>query len=311
MKIYKYTSIDSAIQIINTSSVLLRSPSQFNDPFDSALNIAKRNQKKAFDLTENYIIYDKLFSYANDPRHQMRNYQRQQLMREYLLLRSQVQKTHLFQQIPIANELVNSVLGKDSVKKHFVSDAYDKFCDEIVGELKAIWSKSLVSCFSTRSDSVLMWSHYGNSHRGVCIEFERPNFTDFYDVKYSDRKAALDLFKTLELILGYLFLQEKPNSCDQELAKIILNVFCTKSKDWSYEKEVRCIFSSENDRDKIAFEGSNYFCPMSTPTRVFLGCRSTEHDFASLHKILVSKGIPFSRVRESKTEYRLVVDDNG
>ena len=31
-----------------------------------------------------------------------------------------------------------------------------------------------ITCFSARNDSMLMWSHYANSHKGVCIGFEIP-----------------------------------------------------------------------------------------------------------------------------------------
>jgi hypothetical protein len=31
-----------------------------------------------------------------------------------------------------------------------------------------------ISCFSARSDEVLMWSHYANKHSGVCIGFDFP-----------------------------------------------------------------------------------------------------------------------------------------
>ncbi len=29
-----------------------------------------------------------------------------------------------------------------------------------------------VICFSERSDSLLMWSHYADNHNGICIEFD-------------------------------------------------------------------------------------------------------------------------------------------
>ncbi|MDD2979257.1 MAG: DUF2971 domain-containing protein [Hespellia sp.] len=32
-----------------------------------------------------------------------------------------------------------------------------------------------VSCFSEKNDSILMWSYYGNSHKGICVEYD---FTD-------------------------------------------------------------------------------------------------------------------------------------
>jgi hypothetical protein len=30
-----------------------------------------------------------------------------------------------------------------------------------------------VSCFTTNPNSVVMWSHYANEHKGICVEFLR------------------------------------------------------------------------------------------------------------------------------------------
>ena len=40
-KIYKYTSMDSAIKIIKSEKVLLNKPTKFNDPFDCSFGLDK------------------------------------------------------------------------------------------------------------------------------------------------------------------------------------------------------------------------------------------------------------------------------
>lgn len=55
--LYKYCSIDSAIKILNSSSVLLNEPANFNDPFDSAFAVDKSNIDKAKKLMVNYYIF--------------------------------------------------------------------------------------------------------------------------------------------------------------------------------------------------------------------------------------------------------------
>ena len=44
-------------------------------------------------------------------------------------------------------------------------------------------------CFSEKNDHILMWSHYGNGHRGFCLEFDT-SFTPFknnlFKVRYSN-----------------------------------------------------------------------------------------------------------------------------
>ena len=53
---YKYTSLSSAIKIVKNGSILLNSPSKFNDPFDCAFGIDKKDSKRSFDLIFNYCL---------------------------------------------------------------------------------------------------------------------------------------------------------------------------------------------------------------------------------------------------------------
>ena len=77
--------------------------------------------------------------------------------------------------------------------------------------------------------NVLMWAHYANEHKGVCIKYKfSPNFvetverrtTRFREIIYHDRDIPFDL---------------NSSSIDTDQA------LCTKLKDWEYENEVRLI----------------------------------------------------------------------
>ena len=65
-KIYKYTSIDSAIKIIKTEKVLLNKPSKFNDPFDCSFGFDINDEKKSFDLLFNYCAIKMLDEFVNN-----------------------------------------------------------------------------------------------------------------------------------------------------------------------------------------------------------------------------------------------------
>ena len=88
-----------------------------------------------------------------------------------------------------------------------------------------------VSCFSENFDNLLMWSHYGLSHTGVCIGFERNKLYNSFEfspenitllkVSYSDVLESVDYFK--------------------DPIKAFRNLFRIKSNLWSYEKEIRII----------------------------------------------------------------------
>jgi len=88
-----------------------------------------------------------------------------------------------------------------------------------------------VFSMSSTPSNLLMWAHYADEHKGICIEFERastnplgsPHLT--HKVVYQEMLpivGSLDFLRSLRLV------SESP-------------VFITKSEDWRYEKEWRFI----------------------------------------------------------------------
>lgn len=84
-----------------------------------------------------------------------------------------------------------------------------------------------ITCFSERNDDLLMWSHYGGSYKGFCLEFstELEPFTHLRKVKYSELMPRINAIEAL-----------MSDDFDQ-----LIDLFLTKSKSWAYEKEWRCI----------------------------------------------------------------------
>jgi len=81
---------------------------------------------------------------------------------------------------------------------------------------------------SAKRDNLLMWSHYADCHRGICIEFKTTGGKLFgcdlskidYDEKYPNFNVYDDM--NMERVRKYL---------------------CTKSFDWKYEEEWRIIYN--------------------------------------------------------------------
>lgn len=89
-----------------------------------------------------------------------------------------------------------------------------------------------VCCFSKNMDNILMWSHYANSHRGVCLEWEVDEESSqlkggLNEVIYEDELVTLNEVERSKD--GYLNLNVSNNG------KFILQ----KLKDWEYEEELR------------------------------------------------------------------------
>jgi len=95
-----------------------------------------------------------------------------------------------------------------------------------------------VCCFSTAPDALLMWAHYSDSHRGICLEYEVDEETmqgQFMRVRYEDEVPTLDDIRasadgTLEIKI-------------EDEAR----TFLTKSPDWSYEQEFRTFKVLDDD----------------------------------------------------------------
>jgi hypothetical protein len=88
-----------------------------------------------------------------------------------------------------------------------------------------------VCCFSERNDDLLMWSHYGGRYKGFCLEFRKQYepFSKLFKVTYVDTMPKLQIL---------------PFVVDQNAIELIRSLYCTKSRDWAYEREWRGLHAS-------------------------------------------------------------------
>jgi hypothetical protein len=82
--------------------------------------------------------------------------------------------------------------------------------------------KFAISSFSELPDSILMWGHYADKHKGCVLGFH-PNALDkWYKVRYSSERVCRPMTK-------------------EEVHRIAMDSMRTKSTDWEYEHEWRLI----------------------------------------------------------------------
>jgi Protein of unknown function (DUF2971) len=87
---------------------------------------------------------------------------------------------------------------------------------------------SAILCFSRNWDNLLLWSHYGDCHAGICLGFDIPDGEARYDTDVLYQPNVLKVRKE-----------------DINLA-FVDRLLRTKHESWSYEQEVR-IFVRLND----------------------------------------------------------------
>ena len=44
-----------------------------------------------------------------------------------------------------------------------------------------------VLCFASKENNLLMWAHYSNNHKGICLELDKDS--DFFNGKYKDTEG--------------------------------------------------------------------------------------------------------------------------
>lgn len=108
---------------------------------------------------------------------------------------------------------------------------------EMIGVEKFIDSNYKICSFSNNRNSMLMWSHYTENHKGIMVEYsfggELPSGTGIDKVKYKNENKRL-----------------------RDKGKYIFNQFLlTKNEEWAYEEEVRLL---SYEKDKIYYENYDY-----------------------------------------------------
>lgn len=115
----------------------------------------------------------------------------------------------------------------------------------------------------------LMWSHYADSHKGICIRYkfdpeinledkELLTFSNWYDVRYL-HKIKIEDPKSVEL----------------------RSLLATKNKCWEYENEVRLIDFDPTCPDKY----KQISIKKSKIEAIFFGCRCPREDIIMVKKI--------------------------
>jgi hypothetical protein len=157
-----------------------------------------------------------------------------------------------------------------------------------------------ICSFSMTAKDSLMWSHYADDHRGVCLLYRIPEefFLDqrtqvigVAPVTYAGRSPLLEWFKTTAPKLG----EPGAPGMGVELCK---KLFTIKDPCWAYEQEVRAIRE---------VPGS-----LQIPTRflaqIIFGLRTPQDVIERLKRDAANKKIEYFHMRRSEEDFGIEVD---
>ena len=165
------------------------------------------------------------------------------------------------------------------------------------------WRKLAKICsFSEVADSLLMWSHYADHHRGFCIEYDLESLgnsshffrTNLYPVLYS-----ADLYDLSPFVEG---LAGGPETRGDFQPMRLLLAMLTKFEGWRYENEWR-LFQEEPG---IVADGKK---GAPIPSKILLGERFDDSKGKDLLAICNEKKITVSRMHLAKDKFQVIAEE--
>lgn len=143
-----------------------------------------------------------------------------------------------------------------------------------------------ICCLSRVNDSILMWSHYADSHAGFCLGFCADGLSRVADlvlpVRYQSPFPALEFFGV---------------DLDHMDQGVSLEHMTTKFEGWAYEQEVRLISLSRNfyravpSDERVGHHGPGLHpYPPNLLRTVTFGLRMTPGDRARVRPLIEMRG---------------------
>jgi hypothetical protein len=156
----------------------------------------------------------------------------------------------------------------------------------ILGEQMAL---RRMYCLTPFPNSTLMWSHYADNHRGICLEFSKDN-------------------PLIEKARPVRYREAYPEWTPLAITHGPVDLALTKSTDWAYEREFRLI-GSLIAGVPTRLEGNYVHLPDNALTGVILGCENRNED--EIREMLNAHrpSVALRRAIRAPNDYKLIITD--
>lgn len=136
--------------------------------------------------------------------------------------------------------------------------------------MQAMLAERRIYCLTPKPANVLMWSHYADNHRGICLEFGA---------------ADNSLFRTAAQVV---YREEYPKwvPCDiYEKQGLVMELILTKSRDWAYEEEYRLVSVQTSELTNFQHLHGDFFrLPKGALKAVIMGCEADHKNIGAFIK---------------------------
>ncbi|NOQ34155.1 MAG: DUF2971 domain-containing protein [Methanosarcinales archaeon] len=277
--LFKYTSFsEKGYSILHKNKILLKTPDKFNDPFDCSLTFAMDPSRDA--------IHRKCIDNFKDE-----------------LSESEIEELKKSDNPML--DLVKRVTENDpNIKKDqatIFADTISKSIEDEYNEMASRLSSGLkkgiyITCFSESKDSILMWSHYADRHRGFCIEYDFSSL-DFHD---TTTRLLYPIIYTDSLFDATEYLQPVFEGGEHNNLMVTYAAI-TKSTEWRYEKEWRYVLQLGPSNDP----------PLSVPKpkAIYLGAKVSEGDKENIIELANEMDIKVYQMAMETSEFKLIATD--
>ncbi|OYY73364.1 MAG: hypothetical protein B7Y40_09790 [Gammaproteobacteria bacterium 28-57-27] len=166
---------------------------------------------------------------------------------------------------------------------------------------KGVYSFSLIN--SEIISEPLMWSHYADEHRGVCIEYTLHKEFITENLMGEDRDNGLVVCNSVEYQdNGFVeCILNAPQDLDKFAEVLLRKYLLTKSPSWQYEKEGRLVLRQSGIIN----------LPKYSLRRVYFGLRSSSSDVKLITELArtYSGCNSFYQIKKGHSDYELISEE--
>lgn len=301
-QLYRFRSnTDYTISALRKDQIWGSNIWEFNDPYECVpfCDFAKLQQtldeEMSFDHVENVI---KILKSGEIPENVVRVFGKSAI-------------DHLIHEVPDTYNPERFRQACEGIKRQIIQNAsanLDKLNSDFFEGILLEESRRYIACFCEENDSSLMWGHYANGHRGLCLEYDFSEIIKPCTLECQQSHQCNNLllsptiapviYKTTRLdatahmlTLLQMMIQENqqmvPRGIYQRDTLLIAKCLLTKSNDWAYEKEWRIFspcFSNLKSNHEVILHAK--------PKAVYLGARTVSKFDDEVVGICSEKGVP-------------------
>lgn len=191
-----------------------------------------------------------------------------QLILDHLIETKSTEDTDLFQEVLSGNKFM----------KQFLKDI------DLLG----------IGSFSLNWDETLMWSHYADNHKGVCIIYDFPNdFIHNQDKIFGASKVSYDSNTVSDWLQDNIKLFR--SNYQEFFIRLLQKVLTSKAPSWIYEEEARIIRPITGQ----------YKIQRNIMTTIIFGLRTTQQDEKLIRSIAEKyyEGVEYWRIIRTGNDF--------